>query len=41
MLKKASFSQRTGKDGSDARDYQEKEVFQAIQEVDKRRINDD
>ena len=60
MLKKAGFSQRTGKgshtnwfhpfysgritisgkDGADARDYQEKEVFQAIKEVEKRREND-
>ncbi len=60
MLKKAGFSQRTGKgshtnwfhpfysgritisgkDGADARDYQEKEVFQAIKEVERRRKND-
>lgn len=55
MLKKAGFSQRTGKgshsnwfhplysgritisgkDGADAKDYQENEVFQAIKEVEK------
>jgi predicted RNA binding protein YcfA (HicA-like mRNA interferase family) len=60
MLKKAGFSQRTGKgshsnwfhplysgritisgkDGADAKDYQEKEIFQAIKEVEKRKKND-
>ncbi len=60
ILKKAGFSQRTGKgshsnwfhplylgritisgkDGNDARDYQEKEVFQAIKDVKKRKTND-
>ncbi len=30
----------SGKDGTDARDYQEKEVFQAIKEVEKRKKND-
>ena len=60
MLKKAGFSQRTGKgshsnwfhplypgritisgkDGADAKDYQENEVFQAIKKVEKRKKND-
>ena len=60
MLKKAGFSQRTGKgshsnwfhplysgritisgkDGSDARDYQENEVFRAIKQVERRQKND-
>ncbi len=60
MLKKAGFSQRTGKgshtnwfhplysgritisgkDGADAKDYQENEVLQAIKEVERRQKDD-